>query len=96
MNAKTGIERIAEERARQLNELGWNAAHDAQHADGELVQAASYYMLTSSKEIAAAIWPLGWHEYWMNREGFPVPTDRDLEKAGALIAAELDRRAAAS
>ena len=38
------------------------------------------------------IYPPQWDERWKKRQGFPLPTLRDLVKAGALITAEIDRR----
>ena len=38
---KTGIELIAEERKRQIEEEGWTAEHDDQQTDGEIAEAAS-------------------------------------------------------
>lgn len=91
----TGIERIAAERRRQIEEEGWTPEHDAQHDGGELNQAAAYYCCRSISLDLAAIYmfPPEWNPRWAKRAGSPAPTDRDLIKAGALIAAELDRRA---
>jgi hypothetical protein len=38
-----GIERIAEERQRQIEVEGWTSEHDEQHIFGELSGAASCY-----------------------------------------------------
>lgn len=92
---KTGIELIAEERKRQIEEEGWTKEHDAVHTRGELAKAAAAYALPPlcradyAPDIAAApfMWP--WNKsFWK-----PVPNDRirELVKAGALIAAEIDR-----
>lgn len=92
----TGIELIAAERRRQIEVEGWTPEHDAQHVNGELAQAAAAYcyQTKSIHEDAGRLFPPGWDREWFKREGDPAPTDRDLVKAGALIAAELDRRAA--
>lgn len=87
----TGIERIATERRRQIEEEGWTPEHDAQHINGELSTAAAYYSYPC--QDPSFLYPGSWSREWMKRKGFPIPTDRDLIKAGALIAAELDRRA---
>lgn len=91
----TGIERIAAERRRQVEEEGWTPEHDAQHVNGELAEAAAYYCFPDHLKGHALtdLFPPTWSTSWAKREGFPLPTDRDLIKAGALIAAELDRRA---
>ena len=94
---KTGIELIAEERQRQIEVEGWTKEHDAQHKDCELVKAAicyadpNVYYHQENRIIMFRIpnefWPKHWDMSWFK------PTDRirDLVKAGALIAAEIDR-----
>lgn len=87
----TGIERIAAERKRQIEEEGWNEVRDImEHPDGELARAAACYALPDHIRRGAAIalwWP--WDGGWWK----PTPDNRirELEKAGALIAAEIDR-----
>lgn len=83
---------IAAERVRQINEEGWTAAHDDEHTDGSLAEAAACYahpLLQASKPPHLPIgWPLSWDPEWWK------PSDdrrRDLIKAGALIVAEVDR-----
>ncbi len=90
----SGIGLIAAERARQIDEEGWTPEHDRQHTGGELAQAAAYYCCRSNDlaRLNEHIWPPEWHSSWAKREGLHLPTERDLVKAGALIAAELDRR----
>jgi len=41
----TGIELIAKERKRQINDEGWSAEHDLQHTSNELAMAAACYAL---------------------------------------------------
>jgi hypothetical protein len=93
---KTGIERIADERRRQIEEEGWTADHDDQHENNELAKAAACYALPFpdfydeyTGDERARFFPNQWAE-----ERFkPTPNNRirELEKAGALIAAEIDR-----
>lgn len=87
---KTGIELIAEERQRQIEEEGWTQEHDKEHKDGELSLAAICYTLHDKyRPIGYPPIPWPWsEEYWK-----PAPEDRvkELTKAGALIAAEIDR-----
>lgn len=91
----TGIERIAVERRRQIEVEGWTPEHDEQHERGELAMAAAYYVLLDTKAIEDApraaipswIWPKEWSLAWRK----PSTRIRNLEKAGALIAAEIDR-----
>lgn len=87
-----GAELIAAERHRQEREEGWSPSHDDDHDDGELVDAAIAYAAAATGDaddvIELGLWP--WHGEWWK----PSPADpyRDLAKAGALIAAEIDRR----
>lgn len=95
---QTGAQLIAAERQRQQNVLGWTREHDDQHAKGELADAARCYaeyavMQTMGLENTMPKdgdrpedWP--WEPQWWK------PSDeilRNLAKAGALIAAEMDR-----
>lgn len=87
-----GIELIAAERQRQIEKEGWTAGHDKQHENGELALAAICYAFGDSVRNSGVInfkrlWPWG-AEWWK-----PTPDNRirELVKAGALIAAEIDR-----
>ena len=51
----TGAELIAQERARQMEQEGWTAEHDAQHKDGSLALAAACYALPPKKRGHKAI-----------------------------------------
>lgn len=100
---KNGIELIAEERQRQITEEGWTTEHDVNHTNGQLASAAACYAMTEDdrKRMTAIsvrkangtvvhypmIWP--WEETWWK----PAENNRikDLVRAGALIAAEIDR-----
>ena len=87
----TGVEMIAAERQRQIGEEGWTPEHDAKHIDGELRDAGiAYAMVCDDRagENAESLFP--WPAWWKPSED-PV---RNLAKAGALIAAEIDRLAA--
>lgn len=87
----TGADRIARERSRQLSAKGYTPAHDDEHIGGELVTAAiAYAEITinpccEDPDRSAEMWPFsdGW-----NPSEDPI---RNLERAGALIAAEIDR-----
>lgn len=82
-----GVELIAAERERQKAVEGWTEAHDDEHRFGELAEAAVCYAMPDKLELPGDVWPFdqGW---WK-----PTPKDRvrELVKAGALIAAEIDR-----
>ena len=88
-----GAERIAAERKRQIEEEGWPAWHNNQWNNGELARAAMCYCMEPAhcedgdEDAIPDEWP--WErKYWK-----PTPENRirELEKAGALIAAEIDR-----
>ena len=75
----SGAELIAAERQRQIDAEGWTPEHDDLHDGGELAYAAVGYIKRDRAEF-----PLS----WTFKPGDRV---RDLVKAGALIAAEIDR-----
>lgn len=79
--AATGAELIAAERQRQIDAEGWSQKHDDDHDQGEMADAAACYALGSPD-----FWPWEWK--WWKQSG---DRKRDLVKAGALIAAEIDR-----
>ena len=100
MNNLTGADLIAAERQRQIEKEGFTAAHDdVKEQHGQLIAAAICYAqlpLIRMTYTPAAVrertselldrWPWD-EEYWK-------PSDqavRNLVKAGALIAAEIDR-----
>lgn len=85
----TGAELIAAERRRQIDDEGWTPDHDDHHQDGELLAAALVYADRSDPPLVE--WP--WGE---PPAGLGDDRIRDLTKAGALIAAELDRLLRAS
>ena len=84
---------IAQERARQAQR--YTATHDDTHKGGELARAAASYLwhsLTTQKTgRQCASPPPGWP--WSQLEFRPANELQTLVKAGALIAAEIDRLA---
>ena len=94
-----GAKRIAAERKRQIKEEGWSEYHDdVTWSHGELARAAACYAMPGyirkklvgdvrSKVGLFDIWP------WNVAHWKPAPDNRirELEKAGALIVAEIDR-----
>ena len=97
---KTGIEIISEERQRQITVEGWMDEHDDKHGAGELAFAAKAYAEHAGFQSAIEgseygkvktnyipdMWP--WDPKWWKPINDRV---RNLAKAGALIAAEIDR-----
>ena len=106
----TGAQRIAAERRRQIDREGYTPEHDQYHDGGELLDAAQEYLaiadfnrrypegpMTRDQALdiqdlhgfAASRWP--WAREDFKPSADPIP---NLVKAGALIAAEIDRLAA--
>lgn len=103
----TGAEMIAAERRRQVDVEGYTVEHDVVHeSHGELATAAWAYLadLVTDGDIDHFEEPEGWPWPHYGAAGEevcgctwkPTPDDpiRQLVKAGALIAAEIDRRKA--
>ena len=83
-----GVQRIGEERYRQKTEEGWTDEHDDQWQDDELARAAASYALPNGcLDDRAYFWPWDEAEFKLSDHD----RVRGLEKAGALIAAEIDR-----
>jgi hypothetical protein len=89
-----GVAAIAEERARQVAKEGWTPEHDDDHDNGSLAAAAATYALVAREQALGDkgpfrsnpdLWP--WEAKWFK----PRDQRRNLVRAGALIAAELDR-----
>lgn len=82
----TGVELIAQERQRQIDVEGFGREHDMAETDVALASAAVAYIVTEIDEgEAKAWWP--WGLEWYK----PGDVKRNLVKAGALIAAAIDR-----
>ncbi len=101
--AQTGVERIAAERERQIAAEGWTPEHDDAHKRGQMTGAAINYAAFAHFQMSTfrddgtrfyrglapelKFWPWD-EEWWKPSDNDPI---RNLEKAGALIAAEIDR-----
>ena len=85
-----GADLIREERRRQQEVEGYDAMHDRHHTPQVLCRAAIGYALHEDPsklvaDAAANLWP--WNkEYWKPKDQL-----RNLVRAGALIAAAIDR-----
>lgn len=96
--SKTGIELITEERQRQIDVEGWTPEHDAEHKEAALAVAGACYALDAASVSSNASWGAIYSEQSQRlwpfddewRKVSPDPV-RNLVKAGALIAAEIDR-----
>lgn len=96
-----GVALIAAERQRQIDEEGWTFEHDDGHTGGALAMAAAVYaaskpifvmkkrFIEGSGDLPVFIFQNAWpfSSRWLK------PKDRkgDLIRAGAMIAAEIDR-----
>ena len=74
---KTGIERITDERRRQVDAEGWTPEHDDEHDSGQLALAAACYATPRNlyvKEDFADSFsfsdPWSWGNQWDNRLGY--------------------------
>lgn len=86
-----GVELIAAERLRQQSEEGYNKEHDLEHCNGELAEAAACYATKRHSYDVAMGLQTPWFWPWEAEHWKPVDRVRSLVKAGALIAAEIDR-----
>lgn len=92
----TGVELIAEERKRQIDIERWTAQHDDGHTLAQIALAGLSYVSVAASQVRLGegclihklpvYWP--WDDMWWKPSNDPV---RNLTKAGALIAAEIDR-----
>lgn len=100
MGLPTGIQIIAEERASQQKKYA--DAHDDEHDNSELAHAAMVYADDTVDEyMLMQFWPEDWAEIEWAKPAkvngvVTAPSQRqarikDLARAGALIAAEIDR-----
>lgn len=85
-----GAELIAVERRRQVEVEGWSPEHDDHHTHGELATAGAVYAMPANGSWKASEWPFepeSLKHDWNTAEG----RIRELTRAGALVAAEIDR-----
>lgn len=85
---KTGIELIQEERTEQIEHHRFTPEQDKQYKNGELAVAAICYAIHDhfgADDIIEWLYP------WSKATFKPKDRIKNLQKAGALIAAEIDR-----
>lgn len=103
MQSMSGVTLIGIERSRQIEDLGYDAAHDDLHRSSEIAIAAICYAIASASEhiegapwLVRGLWP--WSVMEIPQPAYTVFGNDDeaslnqLIKAGALVAAEIDRR----
>lgn len=94
-----GAELIVQERNRQIEVEGFDKEHDSHHHVTEFINAASCYLQTgfcyavgNEHSLDHTIQHIKRGEFVWGKEWFkPTSCLRDLVKAGALIAAAIDR-----
>ena len=89
-----GVLRIADERLRQVEQEGYSITHDDEHTRGQLARAAGCYAALAGLQASGWSFKVGLPLEWPWASTDWKPSDdpiRNLEKAGALIAAEIDR-----
>jgi hypothetical protein len=102
------LQLITEERRRQVKEKGYDDKRDDSQDTGELIQAAQCYLdhvslnskvmdISDSYNNNLKLYrnvnrPENWPPEWTPESWNPDSPIRDLVKAAALIAAEIDRR----
>lgn len=104
---KTGVELIAEERKRQIESEGYSIKHDLEHDVRDFIYAAITYERSANLSLLSERFKPddNWHNTnepfyrnevkcgwpWDEKSFKPTTPLRDLVKAGALIAAAIDR-----
>lgn len=91
----SGADLIAAERQRQIDVEGYTPEHDDHHID-DLAKAAAAYLVIGWGEYGTGsrLWPWGGNTPWKTYASGVAPVEdrvRELVKAGALVAAEIDR-----
>ena len=93
----SGAAMIVDERLRQISKEGFSPEHDDAHAMGEMAAAAMCYAeLAVDEEIRSVRQPMvnnppewwPWETEWWKPSPDPI---KNLKRAGALLAAEIDR-----
>lgn len=87
----TGVELIAAERERQVNEKGYDAAHDDTHADRGMATSAAQVLVHYYSNGTLGVRRWGSCDNWHIIEKHGDDPVKLLAIAGALIAAEIDR-----
>lgn len=91
MDALTPAARdVLAERQRQISAEGWTPESDDRYAEGDMSDAAGCYALHAFFAEAPTSSPPAWWP-WAAQWWKPSTPRRDLEKAGALILAEIER-----
>lgn len=86
------VRAVLAERQRQIEVEGWSPEHDDEYKSGELAWAAACYAMQSTGQFVRyrngipTNWP--WDAQWWK----PKNPLRDLERAAALLLAEIERR----
>lgn len=98
-SSMSGVDLIYFERKRQIEVEGFTPKNDAKYTDDELAIAGAIYAFPRDKRVQTVWLKESWTDLiklfwpWDMKFWKPTPEDRikELAKAGALIAAEIDR-----
>lgn len=95
-----GTKLIEQYREEQISKHNWSVQHDIDiNKDGQLILGAAAYLLGATPItvltpsgpaviVAEQLWPSNWSKQWLKLSDNKV---KNLSKAGALVAAEIDR-----
>jgi hypothetical protein len=90
----SGITAIKAEQSYQRRQKGYTRAHDREHDNDQLAFAAAVYALPGGivRDIVRRLeWPADWDFKPAPVQGDVEDRIRELAKAGAMIASEIDR-----
>jgi hypothetical protein len=104
-NTLRALDAIEAERRRQITHHNFTPSKDMINSKGEMGKAAACYAFTASlsakgreqfvqNAVPPKMWPAAWRPEWFRLSTKPhgnAARIRELEKAGALIIAELER-----
>ena len=95
-----GTKLIEQYREEQISKHNWSVQHDIDvNKDGQLILGAAAYLLGATPItvltpsgpaviVAEQLWPSNWSKQWLKLSDNKV---KNLSKAGALVAAEINR-----
>ena len=91
-----GTELIAQERHRQIEKEGWTQEHDSTHDNDDIAKCGAWYAIPERirerlRKENFDLWVWNKKFYKPSKDNSSAERIKELTKAGALIAAEIDR-----